>query len=121
MKNNIYNQSFLAGSNSMHIIITEHAFKRVKERTGIKPNSLERCIEKIFKHGISLESANTSGLIFLLNRYLEDENSYPVIHGRYLYIFKHAGITEVLITIIPVSKEYYKLIDDEVEDPPEAA
>ena len=105
----------------MDIKITKHAYMRARERAGTKPPSLERCIEKIHKHGINLESAISSGLIFLLNRYLEDENSYPIIYGRYLYIFKHDGVNEVLITVIPVPNEYFRLIDDHVARPPEVA
>ena len=84
-----------------NIIITNHAYSRMKERLGIKKKAADRIVEVAYEEGIS--HSETSGR---LNKYVSDKaraymtKGYRIrIYGEAVYCFVEKGKKIVLVTV----------------------
>lgn len=90
----------------MHI--TDHAYKRARERMGLKPRALRSLAQKALTDGITHSRAKGVLNNYLSAIYLKYENCNNMrIYGHYIYLFQ----SDVLITIYHLPNKFKKYAD----------
>jgi hypothetical protein len=83
--------------------VTDHAYVRGKQRTGLKKASLERLLERVLEEGI--QHSDTTGKLrkYMDWLYLSHEKGTSTrIYGGHVYILRG----DVLITVISLPNQY---------------
>ena len=87
------------------MVITKHAYKRIKSRCGLKKKSVEKLMESLQEKG--LPRSKTKGN---LRKYLDwlwhshDESNTIILHNSYIFIF----VGDILITVWKVPNKLRK-------------
>lgn len=85
--------------------ITKHGEERIKERVCKKSNAVAK---KALLEGISHNETSGSLNRFLTSLFMNGKNANNIkIYGRTVYLF----CNDILITVIPLPKKYYKTCD----------
>ncbi len=92
--------------NSSTIVISEHAYVRLKERNGWNRKAATRMIDKVYRRGLRPKQIK-GYLKYWINRKAEYgvEGSEYVLFGEKLYIF----MGNVMVTVIPIPSRSYLL------------
>ena len=91
------------------MIVTRHAYKRLKERSGLNKKSVTRIAEKAFQEGIRHCEVKGNLKKWMSNVYLRNSNANNLrICGDKLFVF--AGDT--LITVLQVPSKFANHMDD---------
>lgn len=85
------------------IKITNHAYKRARERLRWSKDTLDRMVVIVYREGIIIE--NTVGTLRGYLNTLEEEGDIR-IHGENLFVFSD----RVLLTVYPLPSKYRKLM-----------
>ena len=86
------------------IIISNHAIKRIMERTDLKIIN-DDLLKNIYFKGLSLR--NTKGIFKKYIRTITDNKSIVKVYDNYLFIFtNNSCYTAVLKTVIPISDKF---------------
>lgn len=89
------------------LIITDHAYKRAKERFRWKRSSLDRTAREAFKNGITHKDTKGSLNRFITKLWKEYENCGNIrIYGEVIYFFKGS----LLITLYQIPNKYKKYV-----------
>lgn len=88
------------------IVISEHAYMRLKERNGWSRKAAARMIDKVYQKGLRPEQVKGYLKCWINNKaYYGTEGSEFVLFGEKLYIFN--GNT--MVTVIPIPSRSYLL------------
>ena len=81
------------------IIISKHAYQRIKERNGWNKKTADRMIKKIYVDGLRKEQIKGYKKQWFMHKEdSSDKNKEYVVYGDYVYIFSN----NVLITTFPM-------------------
>lgn len=80
------------------IYISDHAFKRMKERNGWNKKTSLRMIKKVYDNGNRSSEMKGETKKYVLKREVYHPEDEYVMYGQNLYIFK----SNVLVTVFPV-------------------
>lgn len=88
------------------VVLTKHAYDRIREREGINKKAAERICDKAYQSGISSADVNGS-----LQRYMSDgdrsknlDGFKARIYGDFVYCFLEQGKNVVVLTAFWVPK-----------------
>ena len=93
-----YTQRFKDGKD---ILITDHAFKRLKERNGWSKKSSLRMVKRVFEEGKTLSKLNGALRKWVAYKKSNDPSHEFIVYGEKLYVFQ----TTTLITVINIPKD----------------
>jgi RNA:NAD 2'-phosphotransferase (TPT1/KptA family) len=87
------------------MFITRHAYKRGKQRLGLKRKALQRMAKKALKKGDSHRDAKGAFKRYLDSVYYSHRNANNLkVYGHHIYLFRDA----TLITIYHVPTKFIK-------------
>ena len=91
----------------MDKIITKHAYKRIKERCGLKKKAVEKLMLDLERDGVSREDTTCRLRGYLDHIYQESgEVMSLVLHRGYVFLFSKED--DILVTVWGVPNEYKK-------------
>lgn len=86
------------------VIVTDHAYKRMKERSGINRKASERMAQKVFINGLSYTDVGSMIQSYFRGK-IKDSNHkdkiIPILYGEYLYLFADHS-QQNIVTLVTV-------------------
>ena len=72
---------------SPHVYVSEHAFRRARERLHWTRNALVRMADRALQLGFAPGTASGPLKYFLTLKACADRRSFPYLHGQIIYVF----------------------------------
>lgn len=86
---------------SMNILISNHALKRIQQRKKFKDHKIKKDVENAWYRGVGFHNATEVG-VEVLERFNE---KIPRIYDNFIYLFVEEDNEIVLVTILYLDKE----------------
>lgn len=85
----------------MEIVITDHAYSRLKERNGWSKKSSDRMIQRVYEKGLRASQAKGYAKKYMQFRQEEHPEDEQILYGETLYVFNK----NILITAFGIQQK----------------
>ncbi|MEZ5413887.1 MAG: hypothetical protein R3F03_06180 [Opitutaceae bacterium] len=95
----------------MHnFLLTRHALKRARQRTGWRQKTVHRMIDRVFQTGFDVHFSTKKMHQFLVAKQAASDGTVAKIHGEFLFIFSPTGVSQEFsfVTVYQIPRELRK-------------